>query len=131
MNQFYSLLLSCFLFSCATRFSYMGTSSTPTTHVDVFVDASAIRQPYTIIGKGYQESVSVNKEILQEKAIMKAKEKGADAVLFQDYFLTGNETSAYSISKSDSSGKTLTVNRKNASSAVVNSEITILFLKYN
>jgi hypothetical protein len=130
MNKFYISVVATLLFSCATRLNYLGSSLQPTNHVDVFVDAAAIRKTYTIIGKGYLESSIVSKERMQEQAIQKAMEKGADAVLFQDYFIT-DETSAYSISKPDSSGKSINLHRNKPASAVVNSQVSILFLKYD
>ena len=128
--KIYTPLLAIFIFSCATRLNYLGSSLKPTTHVDVFVDAAAIKRSYTIIGKGYQESTLVSKERMQEQAISKAMEKGADAVLFQDYFITDDKT-AYAVTKPDSSGKTLTAQNNKPSSSIVSSQISILFLKYN
>jgi hypothetical protein len=130
MNKIYTTVLSTLIFSCGTKLNYLGTSLSPTTKVDVYVDASAIKRPYTIIGKGYQESSLVSKERMQQQAIMKAKEKGADAVLFEDYFVTRNETNAYLLSKADSSANTFSMHNRSAS-AVLNSEVSILFLKYN
>lgn len=48
-----SLVLSTIFTSCAMRIDYLGSASTPTNNVDVYVDPSAIKRPYTIIGKGY------------------------------------------------------------------------------
>lgn len=130
MKKIYPLAFIILFASCNTRLYYMGISSTPTSKVDVFVDASAIEKPYTIMGKGYQESSLVTKEKLQEQAIRKAREKGADAVLFQDYFLTSEGTHAYGLSIPDSSGRTITALPKNSTEAVLSSRINILFLKY-
>jgi len=129
MYKIYSLLII-ILFSCSTRINYLGTSEPPTKHVDVFVDASAIKKPYTIMGKGYQ-GLSTTMEVMQQKAINLAMEKGADAVLFQDYFITDEPATAYDIAKTDSTGKTLSAKRRNETSSVVSSRINILFLKYN
>lgn len=129
MIKIYTSLLATLLFSCSTRLNYLGTSSTPTKKVDVYVDPSAIKRPYTIMGKGYQESNIISKERMQEQAVMKAKEKGADAVLFVDYFITDNEVYSYSMLHPDSTGKALKMNNRSPS-AVVNSQVSILFLKY-
>jgi len=130
MIKLYTSLLATLIFSCSTRLNYLGTSSTPTKKVDVYVDPSAIKRPYTIMGKGYQESNIISKERMQEQAVMKAREKGADAVLFVDYFITDNEIYSYSTVQPDSSAKTLKLHNR-SSSAVVNSQVSILFLKYD
>ena len=59
---------------------YLGNSYAPTSKVDVYVDANAIKKPYTIIGKGFIDP-SIHGlsslERMQENVVDKAKEKGA------------------------------------------------------
>ena|SRR5688572_9306926 len=132
MYKFYSLILASFLFSCGMRMNYLGTTSSPTENVDVFVDPGAIKKPYTIVGKGYAEGISISKksyEIMQKKAIRKAKEKGADAILFQDHYIIDNNMGMQSMTRTDSTGYSLIQNSR--VSPVVSSKPEILFLKYN
>jgi len=135
MIKYYSIVfISLSFISCGTRINYLGNSSAPTKNVDVFVDASAIKKPYTIVGKGYMEGFSLSKraiEKMQKKALQKAKEKGADAILFQDYYMQENGTGIYSVSKSDSVGKGLVTVQNGSLSPIVTSKTDILFLKYN
>jgi|SRR5215216_3505664 len=135
MFKYYSFLFISFLFfSCGARLNYLGSSSAPTKNVDVFVDAASIKRPYTIVGKGYMDGITLSKsaiERMQKKALQKAREKGADAILFQDFYITENGTSVNSVSKSDSVGKSLVTIQSGRLSPVVTSKTDILFLKYN
>ena len=130
MTKYYStVLFSILLISCGTRINYLGTSSTPTKDVDVFVDASSIKKPYTIIGKGYAETMigePSNLEKVQAKAVAKAKEKGADAILFEDYYVADNGATVYKPeNKKGTATKTSTVN------SAISTKRDILFLKYD
>ena len=88
MNKIYSVLLIVIFSSCSAHINYMGNSFAPTREPDFYVDEKSIDKPYKIIGKGYPNSVgTLTLKSMQRKAIEKAKKKGADAVLIQDYFL--------------------------------------------
>jgi hypothetical protein len=131
MTKYYTSLLALALLSCGTRIHYLGRTSVPTKDIDVYVDASAIKKPFTIIGKGYPRNVvgTENLRKLQEKAIRLAKEKGADAILFQDYYLTRDDAHVYKLNQSDSTGR-VTLSNSSVVPAV-SSERNILFLKYD
>ena len=108
MLKFYFSSLVVFVFSsCGVSVNYLGTSFNETDHVDVYVDLAAIKKGYAVIGKGY-EKIGIHTrngiEKLQMKAIQKAKQKGADAVLFQDYHVLQTGT-AISTSKIDTVNK--------------------------
>ncbi|MFL5741377.1 MAG: hypothetical protein ACJ75B_14230 [Flavisolibacter sp.] len=129
MSNIYTCLFLVILVSCGTRIDYVGKSATPTQKVDVFVDPSSIKKPYTVIGKGYVTyGAAYRMEKLQRQAVQKAKEKGADAVLFQDYFVTEEGTNSYASHHSDSSQ--ILVNVHNARD-LVSTHTDVLFLKYN
>ena len=135
MNKIYLVTASVtMLLSCGTTVNYLGSSSAPTQNVDVFVDASAIKKQYTIIGKGYVEyavgSTRGKIERMQAKAIEKAKQKGADAILFQDYYITENGADIFRVSSSDSTGKVAGTAKNASVRPVVSSQQDILFLKY-
>ena len=135
MIKFYSSIVLIVLSSCGSHLSYLGSSYTQTKNVDVFVDASAIKRPYTIIGKGYMEygfSYSKSRiDRMQQKAIEKAKAKGADAILFQDYYFKENGASVQTVTKADSVGKRLVSVETGNISPIISSKTDILFLKYN
>jgi hypothetical protein len=121
------------LFACSTgtQINYIGNSFEPTQRVDVFVDENAITDPYKVIGKGYIKTNYFTKpEQIQEKAIVKAKEKGADAVLIKDYYVPNTGAAINTTMHTDSVGKgtvsvgTTTVQQTGSSG------FTVLFLKY-
>ena len=129
---FYCFLLL-FLSACSAHLKYLGTSYAPTEKVDVYVDQSTISKPYRIIGKGftnYYNRTYWSVEIMQQKAVEKAKEKGADAVLIYDYYVLNPGATINSVSHTDSLGKGLiTIGN---STVVPNSStgFNIIFLKY-
>jgi hypothetical protein len=130
MKKHYYLPLLLLLGSCASSLNYVGNSYTPTNQVDVYVDESAIRKAYEIVGKGYVRNGNLaNPERIQKKAIRKAQQKGADAVLLKDYFVpavTGIQTTNHR----DSSGRTITTNQNAVIPVAASTEIIVLFLKY-
>jgi len=128
MIKFYLLLISILCFSCHVhQHGYLGSSYTPTKNVDVFVDVSTITKPYTIIGKSFTEMDSfTNLERIQQKAIEIAKQKGANAILFQDYQFQDIGT-LQTVSKRDSSSPV----RVRTTTPVVNTRLDILFLRYD
>lgn len=133
MSKFYVLSFVILLFSsCGIKISYLGNSFSATQNVDVFVDAAAIKKPYTIVGKGYtNNSLFTSTEKLQRKAIAKAKEKGANAILFHDAYIIQDGSSFQSTTKSDSVGKSLLTVQTGTVSPVVTTRRDIYFLRYN
>jgi hypothetical protein len=134
MIKCYSLLFLLIFCSCGARLNYLGSSFTPTKYVDVYVDASAIKRTYTIIGKGYMEYGFHTKsriEKMQSKAIEKAQSNGADAVLFQDYIIKRDGTNVQTITKTDSIGKGLVTVETGTIGPIISSGTNILFLKYD
>lgn len=134
MKQVYTtVILSFIAASCATKISYLGGTFTATKNVDVYVDPSAIKKPYTIVGKGYVEyglyrRLTIGK--LQKKAIEQARMNGADAVLFQDYYVRQDGTSIHGVTKSDSVGESDVTVTNGAIGPVIYQDRKILFLKY-
>jgi hypothetical protein len=134
MNKFYSLIPVIIFSSCGSHLNYLGSSYTPTKNVDVYVDASAIKRSYTIIGKGYMEYGYHTKsrvDKMQAKAIAKAQSTGADAVLFQDYIIKRDGTNVQTITKTDSIGKGLVTVETGTIGPIISSGTNILFLKYD
>ncbi len=120
--------------SCATKLNYLGNSFTPTNRVDVYVDASAIKRPYTVVGKGYMQYSYYTRskvDIMQKKAVETAKSKGADAVLFQEYHIQRDGTSIQTVSRTDSVGKGVVTIGAGMISPIISSGTNILFLKYD
>ncbi len=113
--------------SCGPTISYLGSSYGPTQTVDVFVEENAIAKSYTVIGKGYVNYYRNGvPESLQAKAVSKAREKGADAILIKDYFIPVSTTGLGVAGLHDTVGRAmLALAPQTASSGVM-----IVFLKY-
>lgn len=128
-KNYFSLFSIALLYSCTPTLNYLGNSYQPTKSVDIYVDESAITKEYTIMGKGYVHSYSESvPESIQQKAISKAKQKGADAVLFKDFFVP--VAPSRTRSKKDSSGG-ITVSINNTTPLQSASpEVVVFFLKY-
>jgi hypothetical protein len=130
MKNFTLFLFVVSLSSCQfARLSYLGNSYSPTAHVDVYVEPSAINKRYKVIGKGYIDFYT-SYDILQKKAIALAKEKGADAVLFTDSYILNDGTSVSSTLQTDSVGKSSVTVKRTTIAPVVSSKLDLLFLKY-
>ena len=130
MNKIYVVLFVFILLSCSAYIKYMGNSFPPTTEPDFYVDEKSIDKPYKIVGKGYPNGVgTLTLKSLQRKAIEKAKKKGADAVLIQDYFIQAAVANGSTIYHTDGEGKGITGNSMLPGGSV-DTQFVILFLKY-
>lgn len=127
-HYFYLILLLLFL-SC-TKINYVGNSYDPTFKIEVFVDEGAIKRKYDVVGKGYVRSVTTmpTPEKIQTKAVEKAKQKGADAILIKDYLVpsTGINTTV----RTDSVGKGVISIGNTTVKQASSPEFVVLFLKY-
>ncbi len=131
MNKIYFSLLVILFSSCVPHINYIGNSFPSTKEPDFFVDEKSIDKPYKIIGKGYPNGVgSLTLKALQKKAIEKAKTKGADAVLVQDYFVQAAIGNSSTIYHTDAGGKGITGNSTLSTGNGVDTQFIILFLKY-
>ena len=134
MTRFYLLISLLSLSSCDVYIQYIGSSYTPTKKVDFYVDRSAIKKPYTIIGKAYVSSefnLEPREEYLQTALEKKALEKGADAILFEEYYLTESGYSIETVTQRDSINKGIRTTRTTTSTPVNNVRRDIFFLKYD
>jgi hypothetical protein len=132
MKLLYTALFLFSVSSCATRLHYIGNSFPASQSVDLYVDPSAIAKPYIIVGKGYiKEGIGSPNYIkrIQPLAINKAKQKGADAVLIQDYYAPAT-ADLHTVLRTDSVGRgTVTVGNTTVQPAGIQN-FTVLFLKY-
>lgn len=86
------------------------------------------------MGKGYQDNANYplfTLERLQKKAVEKAKEKGADAVLFQDYYLSQPGYGYSSVTVTDTLSRGVITTTNSQAQPIISSGRTILFLKYD
>ena len=69
--------------SCAPPIHYLGTTSTPTTQVKEYFDEKDIHAKYHVMGTmTNSQLIDYNVEHIREFMIRKAKEVGADAILY-------------------------------------------------
>lgn len=128
---FFSFIILLFS-SCSPAINYIGSTNAPTSHVDVFVNDATIKKNYDIVGKGYVHEITFNKRIekIQKRAIEKAMNKGADAVLIQDYYVPNTGTSINTTMRSDSLNKGLITVGNTTVQSTGSSGFNIYFLKY-
>ena len=125
MNKIYLLSsLALFLVSCTTRIGYMGESAIPTNKVDFFIDPASITKSYKVMGKGYLQYAG-SPEKIQEQAILKGMEIGADAVLVQEYWTTDSGISINTSFGMDSTRKKVITSRDSGGNG-----FSITYLKY-
>ena len=125
MRKIYTPLL--LLLSSCTQVNYLGSRYAETQNVDVFVTQASVKKPFEVIGKGYVRRTAGPEpkvETIQRKAVEKARSKGADAVVIEDYYLVDRTSS---IAPTDSLRRTRILNYGNPA---ISSGFTILFLRY-
>lgn len=91
MKKFYHLFLV-FLISCSPKIVYVGNYLGASKQVDVYVDARYITRDFEVIGIAKEDLINTWQgknydEIVAKKAIEKAKQCGADAIFFSNYYL--------------------------------------------
>jgi hypothetical protein len=132
MLKLYSALLL-LLSSCATKISYIGSKGTPVTTTDVYVSEQSIHKPYEVIGRGFVKQGRFNRryeEVMQRKSLKKAKEVGADAVLFLDFAVLHPPRTITSITRTDSILNSRLSTNQITLGPTTTYGFTILFLKY-
>ena len=81
------LTLILLLSGCANT-EYVGQTYTPTSHVDLYMTAAQVRQPYTVMGQAKTEATEYMRfEDMQTQLQRDAMAKGADGII-----ITGMET---------------------------------------
>ena len=133
MKQIYLFSFIVFVFtSCITRIAYLGSTNDPTSRVDVFVSENAIKKNYEIVGKGYVHYgvFSRGLETLQKKSIKKARQVGANGILFESYYIPNTGTSINTVLRSDSVANSLMTVGNTTIQPAGSGVFNILFLKY-
>jgi hypothetical protein len=135
MQKIYMLLAAGSFYACTPKVNYVGQRYPAVTEVKVYVDERAVDKPYTVIGRGYTETLRAwpyNRmpEKIQAKAVATAKKNGADAILFRDVLWLGNGTSINSSSRTDSLPGAVITTSSTHIGPVNSRETEILFLKF-
>ena len=121
------------LISCSTTIQYIGASKAPTKEVEVYTSRESISGKYKEIGKVYIRYgyAGTNKlEKIQQRVVELAKQKGADIVLFESYYMPDSGTIINSVSRTDSIGKGTVTTRTSSVNSIAVPQFNILFLKY-
>ena len=119
------LILSMILFvtACGNDIDvdYLGDSYTPTFHVDVYFSENDVTEGYLVMGHATADGGDT--EALQETLIEKARDSGADGIIFEgfDRVKTGEQTIVNDI------GDTSIVNTDTKSVL----QVKAIFIKYN
>ena len=100
---------------------YLGDSYTPTSHVDVYFSEDDVTEGYLVIGHATADGGEADD--LQEKLIEKARENGADGIIFEEFdrVETGEQTVVSDI------GDTSIVNTDTTTVL----QVKAIFIKYN
>ena len=133
MQKFYCFTFLVLLFSsCVTRIAYIGSTNVPTSDIEVFVNENVIKKNYEIVGKGYVHYglFSRGLEKIQKKSIAKARQTGANGILFQDYYIPNTGTSINTVMRSDSVAKGLITIGNSTVQSTGTGGLNIFFLKY-
>ena len=75
------VVLNLFLTACGDGIDYIGDTYSPTSHVDVYFSEDDVTEDYQKMGHATAERGTA--EELQERLIEKARENGADGIIFQ------------------------------------------------
>jgi hypothetical protein len=80
--------------SCANKIIYYGRTYPPTDTVEIYFRESDISEANEIMGKAtYEVTARRNSDKVQNKIVARVKEKGADAILFDEITLTNTGSS--------------------------------------
>ena len=117
------LLMLLFITACGDDIDvdYLGDSYTPTSRVDVYFSEEDVTEGYLVIGHAAADGGDT--EALQETLIEKARDNGADGIIFEgfDRVETGEQTIVNDI------GDTSIVNTYTTSAL----EVKAIFIKYS
>jgi len=134
MKKIYIFLLPVLIFSCSTQIQYIGKSYQPVGDPEVYVAESEIKKPYSIIGRGYikvgNPYLGINWNQVQKKAIKKASQHGADAVLIVQKNAISPLPAIQTYGSIDSVGKGLQTFSRTEAYYPLSTWHDILFLKY-
>ena len=134
MKEIYFFLLVLFIFGCSTTVYYVGQSYKLGTDPEVFVEESEIKQPYSIIGRGYIKSGigphAINWNQVQRNAIKQGWLHGADAILIMQKNAIASLPAIQSYGSIDSVSKGLQTFSRTDAYYPLSTWHDILFLKY-
>lgn len=135
MKKLYFLPLI-LLASCSPKIVYIGNDLGASEQVDVYVNEDYIQRPFVVMGVlkedlNYTWAGKNYDEVIAKKAIAKAKQCGADAILFSNYYSKYFSPEIQRESRTVSTDSSM---NQNSSTRFIASPMStgrqILFLKY-
>lgn len=88
------ILFSVMLPGCGPTIHYLGDTHAPTSTLDLYYDAKEIKKEYRVIGRMTNDQfINYNVEYLKKQMIKKAKQVGADGIIFSDLSVINNRWS--------------------------------------
>ncbi len=95
MKSVFLLLTVVAVSSCSNKIIYYGRTYSQTQNVDIYFRENDITEAYEIMGKAtYEVTARRNSDKVQAKIVERVKEKGADAILFDEIALTNTGSSS-------------------------------------
>ncbi len=129
------LVVAVLLSVACTKLDYIGEEYAPTHNVDLYFSEADIDAEYKVMGRIIATAGEfVSSDKMMKKIMEKAKEKGADAILFigLDRFTTVGPTSYSEVTKTkEKGGKTVTTTTGTSSTPTEDKkQVEAVFLKY-
>ncbi len=91
LKIFICLFFSSILLGCGPAIHYLGDTHAPTATVDLFYDAKEVKQEFTVIGRMTNDQyIDYGVEVVKEEMIKKAKQVGANGIIFSDISVNSN-----------------------------------------
>ncbi|MHA6248834.1 hypothetical protein ACXYMU_12905 [Pontibacter sp. CAU 1760] len=79
------MLIGVALHACAPSIHYLGDTYAPSQEVEVYYDQGDVRREYKVMGKMTNDQIlDYDVEAVKAKMIEKAKQSGADGIVFTD-----------------------------------------------
>lgn len=79
------ILFSLSISSCGPTIHYLGESYDSSQSVEVYYEAKQIKKEYKVIGRMTNDKIfEYDTEVIRKKMIEKAKQVGADGIIFSD-----------------------------------------------
>ncbi len=86
------VLVNFLLISCGPSIYYLGDSFQPSDAVEIFYDAKEIKKEYKIVGRMTNDKIAhYEPELIKAEMVKKAKQVGADAIIFSDLSIDNTE----------------------------------------
>lgn len=133
MNKIYLFFFLALLNSCTARLHYIGKTTKPGgKEIDIYLSESSVKKQYEITGQGFLNAWAAHKtpEKIQRLAEEKARQKGADAIIINKYYVPNTGQLISSTYVTDTVGRAVVTAGSTSISPTSTSGFNILFIRY-